>query len=82
MSPTLHRVSPSSYETAEYEGQYQGVKIRFTRLTDRNADGGSPETRWDGLIQENGQWSLVAECFGSRRSALVETTRWIDRHPS
>jgi hypothetical protein len=89
MTTTLHRISPSNAETAEYEGTYRGVAVRVTRITDPNADGGTPETRWDGFIQETifdrvqgrerPNWSPVAECYGSRKSVLAECERWIDR---
>lgn len=80
-SITLHRVSPSTAETAEYEGEYTGIRVRVTRLTDPNADGGVPETRWDGFLWDSGHemWTLIAECHASRRSATLEVKRWIDR---
>ncbi len=89
MTITLHKVSTSTAETAEYEGEHAGTKFRVTRLTDPNADGGSPETRWDGFVivgadheaPDGTDWALVAECYGSRRAAVAECIRWIDAHP-
>lgn len=78
----LKRMSTSTYETAEYEGFYEGRRVRITRLTDPNDDGGSPETRWDGFVWDEagrGHWSLVAECYRTMTEAVYETQRWIKK---
>ncbi len=75
-TPTLRRVSASTAETAEYEGDHMGHRFRICRLTDPNADGGTPETRWDGFVNGAG---LVAEFYPTRKAALAETVRWIER---
>lgn len=76
----LSRAQTSTAETAEYEGFYEGRKVRITRLTDPNSDGGRPESRWDGYVWDEGgrgHWSLVAECYPSMSSAVYEVQRTI-----
>ena len=52
--------------------------MRFTRITDPNADGGTPETRWDGFVRVGFDWSLVAECVGSLTKAKEDVARYVD----
>ena len=66
-TPTLRRVSASTA---------MGHRFRICRLTDPNTDGGTPETRWDGFVNGAG---LVAEFYPTRKAALAETVRWIER---
>lgn len=78
----MSRKSTSTAESAEYEGFYEGRKVRITRLTDPNSDGGRPETRWDGFVWDEGgrgHWSLVAECYPTMTAAVYETQAHIKR---
>lgn len=81
----LKRLSTSTAETAEYEGEYMGRRVRITRLTDPNDDGGRPETRWDGFVWVESthgwtaQWSLVAECHQRMTDAVYATQAAIKR---
>lgn len=75
-------VSKSTAEGSEYEGEFLGRKVRITRLTDPNSDGGRPETRWDGFVWENDSWSLVAECYPRMTDAVYVTQKWIREHPA
>jgi len=82
----LKRMSTSTAETAEYEGEYEGVKVRVTRLTDTDPSAGRLESRWDGYIWvpwigPSGGWSLVAECYPSMATAVHEVQRWITKGP-
>lgn len=78
----LKRTASSTAESAEYEGFYEGRKVRITRLTDPNDDGGRPETRWDGFVWDEGgrgSWSLVAEFYPRMTDCVYATQAAINR---
>jgi hypothetical protein len=84
----LWKTEKACFECSAYEGEYRGTLIRIERLTDPNDDGPyygkfATETRWDGWVADGleglkPRWSLVAECYRTRREIIVELVRYID----
>ena len=91
-APTLWKVGRASFEGSEWQGEYRGTMIRLTRVTDPNywpgrnrmGEKDATETRWDGFVADGSdglyqpRWSLVAECYGTRREALARLVTHID----
>lgn len=89
---TLEKVRPSDGESAEYEGEYRGTMIRVTRTTDfgvwpgRNPmhEKDATQTWWDGYVCEGWEnrspvWAVEAQCVATRREAIEDLKRFIDR---
>jgi hypothetical protein len=89
---TLEKTHPAELEGVEYIGEYRGTMIRVTRTTDlgywpgRNPmhEKDATQTYWDGFVAERWEnrqpvWDVVAECVGTRREAIEDLKRYIDR---
>lgn len=89
---TLWKTAVASAESSEYEGEYRGTMVRLTRVTDLGYwPGRNPMnekdpaiTRWDGYVADglerdlSPRWSLVAECYPTRKAAWEKLKTFID----
>lgn len=89
---TLWKIGRASAEGSEYEGEYRGTMVRLVRVTDFNIWPGrnrlqekdATVTRWDGYVADglerdlSPRWSLVAECYPTRRAAWEKLKAFID----
>jgi hypothetical protein len=88
----MWKVGTASAEGSEYEGEYRGTMVRLVRVTDLGYwPGRNPmnekdpaTTRWDGYVADglerdlSPRWSLVAECYRTRRETWEKLKAFID----